>query len=226
MDDLVTRGVTEPYRMFTSRSEYRLSLRADNADLRLTEWGIDLGLVGKIRAESFRAKAADLSRLKLLLQTLSLTPRQAELAGIQLNQDGVRRSAYELLSYPHLSWTDISAVWPELKSVLVTVSDQISTDAKYSVYLERQKGDVERILRDECLDLSVFDEVGYDGIPGLSNEVCKKLNSIRPRSIAQASNIEGMTPAALGLLAAQIRKREAMKTDHTSLRAKERQSVL
>jgi tRNA uridine 5-carboxymethylaminomethyl modification enzyme len=208
MDDLVTRGVTEPYRMFTSRSEYRLSLRADNADLRLTEWGIGLGLVGEVRSKSFRAKSFELASLIALLKTLSLSPRQAELAGIQLNQDGVRRSAYELLSYPHLSWSDISAVWSELKSVPLAVSEQLSTDAKYSVYLERQKGDVERIRRDECLDLSVFDQSGYVGIPGLSNEICIKLNSIRPRSIAQASNIEGMTPAALGLLAAQVRKRQ------------------
>jgi tRNA uridine 5-carboxymethylaminomethyl modification enzyme len=208
MDDLVTRGVTEPYRMFTSRSEYRLSLRADNADLRLTEWGIGLGLVGHRRADTFRLKASELASLKAGLQALSLSPRQAELAGIQLNQDGVRRSAYELLSYPHLSWSDISMVWPELKMVSAALSEQLSTDAKYAVYLDRQKGDVERIRRDECLDLSVFDESGYVGIPGLSSEICLKLNSIRPRSIAQASNIEGMTPAALGLLAAQVRKRQ------------------
>ena len=209
MDDLVTHGVTEPYRMFTSRSEYRLSLRADNADLRLTEWGIDLGLISDRRIKIFRKKAAELKRLTSLLQSLSLSPHQAELAGIMLKQDGIRRTAYELLSYPHLTWSDISAVWPELKEFSSAIFEQVGTDAKYSVYLERQKSDVERIRRDECLDLSVFDDTGYDRIPGISNEICLKLNSIRPRSIAQASHIEGMTPAALGLLAAQIRKRGA-----------------
>ena len=216
MDDLVTHGVTEPYRMFTSRSEYRLSLRADNADSRLTEWGIGLGLVGERRRNKFRTKATELSQLTSLLQSLSLSPHQAELAGIVLKQDGIRRTAYELLSYPHLTWDEISGVWPELKVFSSVISEQVSTDAKYSVYLERQKNDVERIRRDECLDLSVFDDSGYDKIPGLSNEICLKLNSIRPRSIAQASHIEGMTPAALGLLAAQVRKRETTITTNAA----------
>jgi tRNA uridine 5-carboxymethylaminomethyl modification enzyme len=207
LDDLVTRGVTEPYRMFTSRSEYRLALRADNADIRLTELGVTLGLVGSRRATAFRAKARDLDVWTARLKELSLTPSEADKVGLVLNQDGVRRSAYELLSYPHLQWGDLSRIWPELGAVSDSIAEQIAIDARYAVYLERQQHDVERIRRDEGLDLSVFDSLGFDGIPGLSNELRGKLNSIRPRSIAQARQIEGMTPAALGLVAAYARRR-------------------
>ncbi len=207
LDDLVTRGVTEPYRMFTSRSEFRLALRADNADMRLTRLGMELGLVAQPRAQAFAAKAHALETWTGRLKALTLSPTEAQHSGIILNQDGVRRSAYELLSYPHLDWADICRVWPELNAASDSIAEQIATDARYAVYLERQQGDVERIRRDEALDLSVFDSDGFSGIPGLSNEISAKLNMIRPRSIAQAKQMEGMTPAALGLVAAHARRR-------------------
>jgi tRNA uridine 5-carboxymethylaminomethyl modification enzyme len=142
-----------------------------------------------------------------MLETLSMSPKEAQVQGITLNQDGVRRSAFELLSYPHLDWTDLAAVWPELAAVPQSIAEQIATDAKYAVYFERQAADVARLKRDEQLDLSAFDAGGYDGIPGLSNEIRLKLNMIRPRSVAQARQIEGMTPAALTLIAVHAKKR-------------------
>jgi tRNA uridine 5-carboxymethylaminomethyl modification enzyme len=210
LDDLVTKGVTEPYRMFTSRSEYRLALRADNADMRLTATGVSLGLVGSRRAAIFQAKARDIEAWTGRLKELTLTPSKAEKAGLSLNQDGARRSAFELLSYPHLEWRDLLRVWPELGAVSDSSAEQIAIDARYAVYLGRQQHDVERIRRDEGLDLSVFDGLGFDNIPGLSNELRGKLNLIRPRSIAQARQIEGMTPAALGLVAAHAKRRKSI----------------
>jgi tRNA uridine 5-carboxymethylaminomethyl modification enzyme len=207
LDDLVTRGVTEPYRMFTSRSEYRLALRADNADIRLTEFGSEVGLVGQQRAAVFRNKALQLLQVTGRLKSLSVTPSEAARAGLSLNQDGVRRSAFELLSYPHLDWSHLQQLWPELGDISDSIAEQIATDARYAVYLDRQQDDVERIRKDEAMDLSVFDSVGFDGIAGLSNEIRVKLNLIRPRSISQARHIEGMTPAALGLIAAHARRR-------------------
>jgi len=207
VDDLVTQGVTEPYRMFTSRSEFRLALRADNADRRLTRFGTELNLVGRERASHFTGKEAALAKARAMLETLSMSPKEAQVQGITLNQDGVRRSAFELLSYPHLDWTDLAAVWPELAAVPQSIAEQIATDAKYAVYFERQAADVARLKRDEQLDLSAFDAGGYDGIPGLSNEIRLKLNMIRPRSVAQARQIEGMTPAALTLIAVHAKKR-------------------
>jgi tRNA uridine 5-carboxymethylaminomethyl modification enzyme len=207
LDDLVTKGVTEPYRMFTSRSEFRLALRADNADIRLTEFGSDIGLVGSERAAVFRNKAQQLVQVTGQLKSLTVTPTEAERCGLTLNQDGVRRSAFELLSYPHLDWSHLRRVWPELNGVSDSIAEQIAIDARYAVYLGRQQDDVERIRRDEAMDLSVFDSAGFDGIPGLSNEIRLKLNLIRPRSISQAGQIEGMTPAALGLIAAHARRR-------------------
>ncbi len=210
LDDLVTRGVTEPYRMFTSRSEFRLALRADNADMRLTEFGSDIGLVGRERLAVFRSKAEQLMQVGQQLKSLSVTPTEAGRCGLNLNQDGVRRSAFELLSYPHLDWSHIRLVWPELNGISDSIAEQIAIDARYAVYLDRQQIEVEKIRRDEALDLSVFDSAGFDGIPGLSNEVRLKLNLIRPRSISQAGQIEGMTPAALGLIAAHARRRRGV----------------
>jgi tRNA uridine 5-carboxymethylaminomethyl modification enzyme len=193
--------------MFTSRSEFRLALRADNADRRLTRFGTELNLVGRERASHFTGKEAALAKARAMLETLSMSPKEAQVQGITLNQDGVRRSAFELLSYPHLDWTDLAAVWPELAAVPQSIAEQIATDAKYAVYFERQAADVARLKRDEQLDLSAFDAGGYDGIPGLSNEIRLKLNMIRPRSVAQARQIEGMTPAALTLIAVHAKKR-------------------
>ncbi len=207
VDDLVTQGVTEPYRMFTSRSEFRLALRADNADLRLTRFGSELKLVGAERLARFDTMEAALGQAKALLQSLSLTPREAERHGVALNQDGVRRTAFELLSYPHIEWGHLIRVWPALAAIPGLVADQAAIEAKYAVYLGRQEADIARLQRDEQLDLSVFDSGSYDGIAGLSNEIRLKLNLIRPRSVAQARQIEGMTPAALTLIAVHAKKR-------------------
>jgi tRNA uridine 5-carboxymethylaminomethyl modification enzyme len=207
VDDLVTQGVTEPYRMFTSRSEFRLALRADNADLRLTRFGSELKLVGAERLARFDTKEAALGQAKALLQSLSLTPREAERHGVALNQDGVRRTAFELLSYPHIEWGHLIRVWPALAAIPGLVADQAAIEAKYAVYLGRQEAGFARLQRDEQLDLSVFDSGSYDGIAGLSNEIRLKLNLIRPRSVAQARQIEGMTPAALTLIAVHAKKR-------------------
>jgi tRNA uridine 5-carboxymethylaminomethyl modification enzyme len=213
IDDLVTRGVTEPYRMFTSRSEFRLALRADNADLRLTEWGMALGLIGRARCDHFGSKKERLKMAEARLKGLVISPRAAQALALPVNQDGVRRSAFELLSYPHIEWSDLVRAWPELADETPASVEHLTTESKYSVYLDRQKEDFERIKRDSQMDLSVFDLLGYDGIAGLSHELRIKLNMIRPRSIAQARGIEGMTPAALGLVAAHARKRVTYRTD-------------
>jgi tRNA uridine 5-carboxymethylaminomethyl modification enzyme len=209
VDDLVTRGVSEPYRMFTSRSEFRLALRADNADRRLTDFGTKLGLTGQRRIAAFREKSAAINALRARLEHLALTPSEAARKGLSLNQDGVRRSAFEILSYPGVTWEDLVSVWPELTSSPGAAVEQVAIDARYAVYLARQQDDLIRLRKDEAMDLSTFDAEGFSLIPGLSNELRSKLDLIRPRSIAQASQIEGMTPAALMLLAAYSRRGRA-----------------
>jgi tRNA uridine 5-carboxymethylaminomethyl modification enzyme len=204
IDDLVTRGVSEPYRMFTSRAEYRLTLRADNADQRLTENGIAIGCVGAPRETQFRAKMAALTRANELAHGCSMTPSEAERFGIALNRDGVRRTAFELLSYPTLSFPDIARVWPAFHDVPQKIAEQLEIDAKYAVYLERQAADVSAYRRDEAFELP--EALDYSRIAGLSNEMRHKLQSIRPRTIGQASRIDGVTPVALTLLVAHARR--------------------
>jgi tRNA uridine 5-carboxymethylaminomethyl modification enzyme len=206
IDDLVTRGVTEPYRMFTSRSEFRLALRSDNADLRLTPLGLELGLVGRERESVFRERQTALTDGLAKLRALTLSPTEADRFGLVLNRDGLRRSAFELLSYPHVSWHELMQVWPELASYPDSLVVQLTTEARYAVYLARQAEDAARLRRDESLDLSVFDGSDYSEVPGLSQEIRLKLQQIRPRSIGQAQRIEGMTPAALMILAARARR--------------------
>ncbi len=205
IDDLVTRGVSEPYRMFTSRAEYRLSLRADNADQRLTAKGIAIGCVGATRANHFRAKMSTLERARALAHERSVTPTEAKRFGIALNLDGVRRSAFELLSYPSLRFADIKRIWPEFSAVTDKIGEQLEIDAKYAVYLERQAADVVSYRRDEGFELP--DEIDYGRIPGLSNELRQKLQSIRPRTIGHAGRIDGITPVALTLLVAHARRK-------------------
>ncbi|NVN85898.1 MAG: tRNA uridine-5-carboxymethylaminomethyl(34) synthesis enzyme MnmG [Rhodopseudomonas sp.] len=207
IDDLVTRGITEPYRMFTSRAEYRLTLRADNADQRLTDKGIALGCVGAERAGFHRGKMAALEEAKALAQSLSITPNEAAKHGLALNRDGVRRSAFELLAYPEIGWAEIRAVWPELGCVAPPIAVHVEIDAKYDVYLKRQDADVEAFRRDEGLLLI---DIDYALVPGLSNEARNKLEKARPRTVGQAGRLDGMTPAAVGILAAYLR-REARK---------------
>ena len=204
IDDLVTRGVSEPYRMFTSRAEYRLTLRADNADQRLTGRGIALGCVGRPRAESYRAKIAALEAARHMARALSLTPTEAARHGLALRRDGQRRSAFEILSYPEISIADLARIWPAFGELDAKIAGQLEIDAKYHVYLSRQAADVESYRRDESLVLG--EDLDYATLPGLSNEVRQKLQLHRPRTIGQASRIDGVTPAALTLLAAHLRR--------------------
>jgi tRNA uridine 5-carboxymethylaminomethyl modification enzyme len=200
----VTRGVTEPYRMFTSRAEFRLSLRADNADQRLTGMGIEIGCVGPVRQETYRNKMAALTGLRNLAQHLTVTPSEAERHGLALNPDGQRRSAFELLSYPDISLADLAGVWPEFLDIPAGIGGQLEIDAKYAVYLERQAAEVAAFKRDETFEIP--GGLDYAAVPGLSNEVREKLSAVRPRTIGHASRIDGITPAALVLVAAFVRR--------------------
>ena len=206
IDDLVTRGVTEPYRMFTSRAEYRLTLRADNADQRLTDKGIALGCIRQERHARHNAKMAALKAARTLAQSLSLTPNEAEKYGLALNKDGQRRSAFELLAYPRITLADVAKVWPQLAAIPTPIAQQLEIEAKYDVYMQRQNADVESYRRDESFELPA--EFDYATLPGLSNEVRQKLSAIRPRTIGQAGRIDGITPAALTLLVAHARRRK------------------
>lgn len=208
IDDLVTRGISEPYRMFTSRAEYRLTLRADNADQRLTEKGIALGCVGTARTRHHRTKMDALNAARTLSKSLAITPNEAIKHGLSLNRDGQRRSAFELMAYPEIGWSQVRAIWPELAAIDPGIATHLEIDAKYDVYLERQSADVEAFRRDEGMVLS---DVDYQQVPSLSNEVRAKLEKARPFTVGQAGRIDGMTPAALGILAAYLR-REARKT--------------
>ena len=213
IDDLVTRGITEPYRMFTSRAEYRLTLRADNADQRLTDKGIDLGCVGRARRLRHGAKMAALDAAKQLARSLTLTPNEAARHGLALNRDGQRRSAFELLAYPEIGWSEVRSIWPQLSAIDPDIATHLEIDAKYDVYLKRQLADVEAFRRDEGL---VLGEVDYSLVPGLSNEVRVKLQAARPWTVGQAGRIDGMTPAALGILAAYLRREARRKVSKAS----------
>jgi tRNA uridine 5-carboxymethylaminomethyl modification enzyme len=208
IDDLVTRGITEPYRMFTSRAEYRLTLRADNADQRLTHKGIALGCVGNARALRHDAKIAALGGAKALAKTLTITPNEAARHGLALNRDGVRRSAFELLAYPEIGWAEIEKIWPKLSAIDPAIAVHLEIDAKYDVYLKRQTADVEAFRRDEGL---VLGDIDYQAVPGLSNEARGKLEAARPWTVGQAGRLDGMTPAALGILAAYLRREARRK---------------
>lgn len=204
IDDLVTRGVTEPYRMFTSRAEYRLSLRVDNADERLTERGIALGCVGSRRAAAYRARRERLAAARALLDRLSLTPNEAAAHGLSVNRDGRRRTAFQLLAHPGVTFDHLARIWPEMAALDRQTRDRISTDAIYSVYLDRQAADIASYRRDESAALP--EGLDFDSLPGLSAEIRHKLSTVRPRTLGQASRIEGMTPAALTILAAEVAK--------------------
>ena len=213
IDDLVTRGITEPYRMFTSRAEYRLTLRADNADQRLTDKGIALGCVGPARSLRHGAKMAALHAAKSLAKSLAITPNEAARHGLALNKDGNRRSAFELLAYPEIGWAEVSGIWPELSAIDPAIAVHLEIDAKYDVYLKRQTADVDAFRRDEGLVLS---EIDYSLVPGLSNEARAKLDAARPWTVGQAGRLDGMTPAALGILAAYLRREARRKTTAAS----------
>jgi tRNA uridine 5-carboxymethylaminomethyl modification enzyme len=204
VDDLVTHGVTEPYRMFTSRAEYRLSLRADNADLRLTAKGARLGCVGAARSHAFSAKAERLAAAEALARSLSLTPAEALRAGIAVNQDGRRRSAFDLLSLPGMDQATLGRVWPEITRIDEPTFAHLAIEASYAVYLGRQEADVARRRGEE--ELTLPRDLDYAALPGLSAELGEKLARVNPATLGQAGRIEGMTPAALALLAVRARR--------------------
>ena len=206
IDDLVTRGVTEPYRMFTSRAEYRLALRADNADQRLTEKGIAAGCVGSHRADVFHVKHSALQKTRDQLNALTLSPAKAAQAGWAVNQDGRVRTAWEYLSYKDIDLTALSAVWPELANLDDEIATQIEIEALYSSYLERQAEDVAALRRDE--DLTIPMDLDYSKVGGLSNEVRQKLEAVRPTTLGQAGRIEGVTPGALTALLGFVKRRK------------------
>jgi tRNA uridine 5-carboxymethylaminomethyl modification enzyme len=213
IDDLVTRGITEPYRMFTSRAEYRLTLRADNADQRLTDKGIALGCVGPARSQRHATKMAALHSAKSLAKSLAITPNEAAKHGLALNRDGQRRSAFELLAYPEIEWSMLRGIWPELSAIDPSIAVHLEIDAKYDVYLKRQTADVDAFRRDEGL---VLTDIDYADVPGLSNEARAKLEAARPRTVGQAGRLDGLTPAALGILAAYLRREARRKISKVS----------
>ncbi len=207
IDDLVTRGVSEPYRMFTSRAEYRLTLRADNADQRLTDRGIELGLVGAARAAAWAAKAADLADVRNQAKALRLSPQQAAEAGIKVGQDGQRRDVFHLLAYPDVTLDRLAIVWPQISQWSADAREQVEIDAAYAGYLDRQAADAAALRDDEALTLPA--ELDYAAIGGLSNEVRSKLSKVRPQTLGQAARIEGVTPGALTALLAHVRRAAA-----------------
>ncbi len=209
IDDLTTRGVVEPYRMFTSRAEFRLSLRADNADQRLTPIGVELGCVHADRREMFDKKIASLEATKSKLQDTTYTPKELRNAGIDVNQDGNRRTAMAVLAFPDVGFDQITALVPELEGTDIEIRRQIERDALYANYIERQQRDVDAMKRDEAHVIPL--DFDYFALEGLSNEMKQKLSKAKPANIAQAGRVEGVTPAALTLVLARLRRGEKVR---------------
>lgn len=207
IDDLVSLGTSEPYRMFTSRAEYRLLLRADNADQRLTPKGIAAGCVGSIRAEAFAARFAALEQGRALLKGLSASPTQLARAGLEINQDGVIRSAWDLLAYPTLDLARLTGVWPELASLDPGLAEVLESEGTYAGYVERQEADIRAYRREEAMELPA--DLDYDAIGSLSTEVRTKLKAARPASLAAAARISGVTPAAVTALLGHVKRQSA-----------------
>ena len=210
IDDLVTRGVTEPYRMFTSRAEYRLTLRADNADQRLTPLGIAIGCVGAERSAAFAAKSKRLAEGEALLWSLMLTPDAAAKHGLSVNRDGRKRSAFDLLSYPDVDVARLVTIWPEIARLDSEIAEQLAVDARYAVYIKRQELDIAAFRKDEAI--AIPDGFVFATLPGLSTELRQKLERQRPASLGQAARLDGMTPAALMLLLAHLKKGAAARS--------------
>lgn len=208
LDDLITQGTREPYRMFTSRAEYRLTLRADNADQRLTDIGDSIGLIGHERRESFAAKKAALEAGRTTLRGLSLTPNEAGKHGLAINQDGQRRTAETLLGFSTIEFARLKSIWPEeLGAIDPAIAEQLGIDAMYAGYLDRQQADVDAFRRDEAL--TIPEELDFDAIPGLSNEMREKFRTARPATLGAAARIAGVTPAALTLILGHIKRKRA-----------------
>ncbi len=207
IDDLVTLGTSEPYRMFTSRAEYRLMLRADNADQRLTPLGEAIGVVGAERAKAYAAKAAALASVHGRLADIDASPTELRQKGFDINQDGIRRNGQQLLAYPDITFDRLRTVWPDLADVPGDIAAQIEIEATYASYLQRQDADIRAMRRDEALVLPV--DLDYRSIPSLSNEVSDKLNAVRPETLGQAARISGVTPAAITALLAHVKRRDS-----------------
>jgi tRNA uridine 5-carboxymethylaminomethyl modification enzyme len=210
IDDLVTQGVTEPYRMFTSRAEYRLTLRADNADQRLTTIGEAIGCIGSDRAAAFAAKSQSLTDARALAMRLNATPPELAKAGLTVNQDGKRRSAFDVLAYPEMNLPRLGGIWPELAGLPSQITEQLEIDGRYAGYLERQAMDIHSLRKDEALEIPAA--LDYDRIGGLSNEVRDKLKRTRPETLAVAARIPGITPAALTALLGYVKRGETRKS--------------
>ena len=209
IDDLVTRGVSEPYRMFTSRAEYRLLLRADNADQRLTPLGIETGLCSRHREQQFKTKMVNLTSLRDTLQKFVLSPHGAESAGLPANKDGRIRSAYEYLSYPGIDFARLCEVWPDLLQTANDLRELIEAEAVYATYVDRQKAEIDTFNQDA--KIIIPGDIDYGLISGLSNEVRQKLTERRPETIGHAARIDGVTPGALVLVIAHMRKRSSAR---------------
>lgn len=207
IDDLVTRGVSEPYRMFTSRAEYRLTLRADNADQRLTGAGIAAGVVGEARAAAFRAKEAALEAARSLCGGLAATPSELARQGLKVNQDGIPRSVGDLLAYPDVDMARLGQIWPELQDIEPEIAEQVEIEAQYAGYLDRQEADIRAFRKDEGLALP--SSIDYSAIAGLSIEVRQKLSAARPATLGQAARVDGMTPAALTTLMIHVKQKRS-----------------
>jgi tRNA uridine 5-carboxymethylaminomethyl modification enzyme len=208
VDDLTSRGVTEPYRMFTSRAEFRLSLRSDNADVRLTPLALRLGAASGVRKEAFEKMSGELLAAVELAKSLSLTPNEAQKRGLNVNMDGRRRTAYELLSYPGNHLAGLVDIWPVLGRLSERAAEGLEIEASYAVYLDRQASDIQQLKREELRSLPA--DLDYSSLPGLSNELKQKMIKYRPGSVAAAERMEGMTPAAMAIIVARVREHERL----------------
>ncbi len=211
IDDLITRGAPEPYRMFTSRAEYRLSLRADNADQRLTDKGIEIGCVGSIRVTAWKEKSENLSHIRTKLAKLNMTPNQLTTYDVFVNQDGIRRSALDLLKNPDFKWGKLCTIWPELSGTSLDIIEQLEIDALYSGYMARQETDIQAYKKDEMLQIPTT--LDYNDVGSLSTEIRQKLAEARPATLGAASRLPGITPASIVALLRHIKRKPVRRSD-------------